>query len=347
MQKDVSAKLKLTGTVVPVASVDVKSQATSVVSAVHLREGQFVRKGDLLFTLDSRADQANVAKAQAQLAKDQASYADAQRQLERSKQLYSQNFISQGAVDTAQAQVDAQKAVVQSDLAAIEAARVTLSYGRITAPSAGRVGVINVFPGSAVQANQTTLVTITQLDPINVAFAVPQRNLDDALAALKAGNTSVGATLPDGEGNFKGKLQFVDSLIDPGSGTVRVKAQFANKESKLWPGSFVDIHLDVNPIKGAIVIPLASVVQTTRGNMAYVIEQGKAVQKPVQILMPIGDAAAVSGVKAGELVIVEGKQNVRPGSSVIDRAASAPGDGAGLRKPKPAASAVGGEGSKS
>ena len=146
---------------------------SSVIIKVHINEGQFVRKGDVLFTLDSRTDQANLAKANAQLAKDLAGLADAGRQLARSKQLVAQNFVSQGAVDTAQASVDSQTAAVAADRAAIDAARVPLSYARIVAPSSGRVGLIPVFAGSAIQANQTPLVTITQLDPIAVTFNLP------------------------------------------------------------------------------------------------------------------------------------------------------------------------------
>jgi len=172
------------GIVTPLTSVDVKPQLSSMVAKVHIQDGQFVKAGDLLITLDSRTDEANVAKARAQLAKDNAALADAQRQLARAQQLLAQKFISQGALDTAQALVDAQSAAVLADQAAIDAARVALSYARITAPVAGRAGAVSVSAGSAVQANLSTLVTITQLDPIAVAFSLPQRNLPDALAAL-------------------------------------------------------------------------------------------------------------------------------------------------------------------
>src|SRR4029450_7086877 len=163
-KRDLPIELEATGAVVPVTSVDVKPQLTSVITAVHMREGQFVNKGDLLFTLDTRTDEANVARLRAQMARDEAALADAQRQLRRSRELLDQKFVSQGAVDTNQSQVDAQTALVASDRAAVEAARVPLAYGRVVAPSAGRVGAITVYPGTAVQANQTTLVTITQLD---------------------------------------------------------------------------------------------------------------------------------------------------------------------------------------
>src|SRR5262249_24579686 len=156
--------------------------------------------------------------------KDEASLADAQRQLTRSKDLFAQNFISQGAVDTNQALVDSQKAVVAADQAAIEAAQVALSYNRIVATSAGRAGAINVYPGSLVQPGGAVLVTITQLDPISVSFALPQRNLGDALATLRSGGGKVLAILPESRGTLTGKLDFVDNAVDANSGTVRVKA---------------------------------------------------------------------------------------------------------------------------
>src|SRR5450759_2481791 len=207
-QRDLPVVLTATGTVIPLTTVDIKAQVNSVVDKVHIRDGQFVKAGELLFTLDSRADEANLAKARAQLAKDNAALADAQRQLVRAQQLLAQNFVSQGAVDTAQAQVDAARATGVADQAAIDASRVALSYDRISAPNSGRAGAINVSPGSAVQANLTTLVTITQLDPIAVGFNLPQRNLADALSALKNGGAAVSARIADGGASFIGHLQF-------------------------------------------------------------------------------------------------------------------------------------------
>jgi RND family efflux transporter MFP subunit len=330
-QRDLPLLLKATGTVAPLSSVDVRAQVTSVIKRVHFREGQFVRAGDLLFTLDARTDEANVAKARAQLARDQASLADAQRQLERSKQLLAQNFISQGAVDTNQALVDSQMALLASDRAAIDASRVPLSYSRVIAPSAGRAGAVTVFAGSSVQANQTTLVTITQLEPIAVAFNIPQRHLADALAALQGSGAAVTATLPEGGEAAAGRLKFVDNAVDANSGTVKVKAVFDNRNGKLWPGAFVDISLTVRTLKEAVVVPQAAIVQSARGAVIYTVEDGKAALRPVQILYAQGEDAAVSGLRAGEAVVLDGRQSLRPGAPVVERgrdAVSAPGKGA-------------------
>lgn len=319
-KRDLPVLIKAMGTVTPLTSVDVRAQVSSVVSKVHFREGQFVKAGELLFTLDARTDETNVAKALAQLAKDKAALADAQRQYARTQQLFAQNFISQGALDTSQAQVDSQIAVVAADQAAIDATRVALSYARITAPNSGRAGAINVYPGSAVQANLTTLVTVTQLDPIAVAFSLPQRNLTDALSALKDGGAAVSAALADGAGNFSGRLKFVDNAVDASSGSVKVKAVFDNHDFKLWPGAFVEVSQTVSTLKDAVVVPQAAIVQNARGTVVYVMEEGNATLKPVQVLYSQGNDAAVSGVKVGESVVLDGKQNLRPGSAVIERA---------------------------
>lgn len=317
--RDLPVLLKATGTVTPLTSVDVRAQVSSVVGKVHIREGQFVKAGELLFTLDARTDEANVAKARAQLARDQAALADAQRQLVRAQQLFSQNFISQGALDTNQAQVEAQTAAVAADQAALDATRVALSYARVVAPNAGRAGAINVFPGSAVQANVTPLVTVTQLDPIAVAFNLPQRNLADALQALKDGGAPVSATLADGAGAFNGRLKFVDNAVDAASGSVKVKAVFDNRDGKLWPGAFVEVSQTVSTLKDVVVVPQAAVIQAARGAMVYAMVDGKAVQKPVQVVYAQGLDVAVQGVSAGEVVVLEGKQNLRPGTPLLER----------------------------
>ncbi len=324
VKRDVPVLLEATGTVSALTSVDVKPQVASVVTQVHVKEGQFVRKGDLLFTLDSRTDQANLGKAQAQLQKDLAALADAQRQLARSQELFAQNFISQGAVDTNRALVEAQQAGVAADRAAIDVARVAVSYARIAAPSGGRVGQIPVVAGSTVQPGGTPMVTITQLDPISVAFSLPQRHLPDALAALRGSGAPVQAQLPEGRGTLNGRLQFVDNAVDAATGTVRVKAQFDNREQQLWPGAFVGVRLAVRTLKDAVVVPQAAIVQSPRGTVVFVVGEGNRVAaRPVEVLYASGNDAAVKGLEGGERLVLDGRQNVRPGSVVVERTAPA------------------------
>ena len=347
LRRDVAVQVEVTGTVSALSTVDIKPQLASVVTAVHVKDGQFVGKGQLLFTLDGRADAANLARAQAQLLRDQATLADAQRQLTRAQELLSQSFVSQGAVDTAQANVDAQRAALAADRAAIDAARVSVSYSRIVAPSSGRVG-----------PSGPTMVSITQLDPIAVSFNLAQRNLPDALAALAAAGAAplpvlpgarpaaggasgaaaaallpalapgqVLAVLPEGRGLRVGRLDFVDNLVDPASGTVKVKALFGNKDQALWPGAYVNIKLSLQSLPGAVVVPQATIVQGARGTAVFVV--GLASMRPVEVLQPLGDEAAVSGLKPGEKVVLDGRQNVRPGVRLIERGSDRPERAAG------------------
>jgi RND family efflux transporter MFP subunit len=215
--------------------------------------------------------------------------------------------------------VDSAAALVQADRAALAAARVALSYARVTAPSAGRVGTINVYPGTAVQANTTPLLTITQLQPIAIAFSLPQRHLADALGALPDGGAQVSANLPDGGATRQGRLKFVDNQVDSASGTVKVKAVFDNQDGKLWPGAFVTVNMTARTLRDAVVVPQASVIQASRGDIVYVVQNGQAAARPVQVAYSQGDDAVVSGVRAGERIVLEGRQNLRPGAAVVER----------------------------
>src|SRR5690349_2447843 len=214
--------------VTPVRTVDLHPQTTATIREVHIKEGQFVKAGDLMFSLDDRADRANLDKAQAQVERDRAQLADLERQFKRSQDLFAQKFIAQSAVDTLKAQVDQARATLQSDSAAARAAGVTTSYTSIRAPMSGRVGGIAVYPGSLVQPS-TSLTTITQLDPITIAFTLPESTLPALLAAQKRGKVAVqalpGADLPP----VTGLLSFVDNTVDPQAGTIKVKAEFDNR----------------------------------------------------------------------------------------------------------------------
>jgi RND family efflux transporter MFP subunit len=325
-KKDLPVVLKAVGTAVSLASVDIRPQVTSAVAKVHFKEGQFVNKGEPLFSLDSRNDEANLAKANAQLAKDQAALADAKRQLARSRELVAQNFVSGAAADTAQTAVDSAAAVVAADLASVQTAQVALSYDTILAPHSGRAGVINTPAGSIVQANVTIMATLVQVNPIAVAFNLPQRDLADFLAAVSnQNNVKVTATLPEEKKPLIGKLQFVDNAVDTASGTVKLKAIFDNKDSKLWPGLFVNVGLTTKKLENVIVVPQSAIIQTVRGPIVYAVEDGKAVVKPVKMVFSAGPEAVVSGVEENDLIVTDGKQNLRPGVKVVEKPKDPPG----------------------
>jgi RND family efflux transporter MFP subunit len=219
-------------------------------------------------------------------------------------------------VDTLRAQVDPARATLQADIAAARAAGVATSYTAIRAPMAGRVGGIGVYPGSLVQPS-TSLTTVTQLDPINVAFTLPEASLPALLAAQKRGKVEVQALPGAGLPPVVGALSFVDNTVDPAAGTIKVKAEFDNRATTLWPGQYVNTKVTVQTIKDAVVVPQSAIITSAQGTFVYVLEADHSTrQVPVQRLYGFGVDAAVSGLTGSETVITEGKQNVRPGAKV-------------------------------
>jgi membrane fusion protein, multidrug efflux system len=315
-RQDVAVVQQANGTVTPIRTVDLHPQTTATIRQVHIKEGQFVKQGELMFSLDDRADRANLDKAQAQVERDRASLADLERQYKRSQDLFAQHFIAQSAVDTLHAQVDQARATMQADVAAARANSVATSYTAIRAPMSGRVGGINVYPGSLVQP-ATSLTTITQLDPITVAFTLPESSLPALLAAQKRGKVGVEA-LPGADlAPVKGQLSFVDNTVDPQAGTIKVKAEFDNRETTLWPGQYVNTKVVVQTLKDAVVIPQNAIITNAQGTFVYVLEKDRSARLvPVQRVYGAGLDAAVSGLAGTEQVITDGKQNVRPGAKV-------------------------------
>jgi RND family efflux transporter MFP subunit len=328
-RQDVPVNVTVNGNVVSINSVDVRPQVSNVVQKVHVKEGDFVQAGQLLFTLDARADQANLEKARAQMLKDQATLADLERQYRRSQELLAQNFIAKSATENALAQVEAQRAAVEADKAAIQAASVQLSYDQIKAPISGRTGIISAFVGTLAQPG-TPLVTVTQLDPIAVQFPVPEGSLQDLLQAARE-RSQVLALVPGRPQPLKGMLNFVDNTVDPQVGTVRAKATFGNADHALWPGQYVNTSVTVRTIKGAVVVPIAAVITSPNGRIVYVVAKDDTVQpRKVEIEHAFGEQAVVRGLQPGERVVLEGKQNLRPGSRIRVERPAQPTTGAAV-----------------
>jgi RND family efflux transporter MFP subunit len=210
---------------------------------------------------------------------------------------------------------------VAADKAAVQSAQVALGYATLRAPIAGRIGAVNIYPGTLVQPT-LTLVTITQLDPIAVSFPVPEGKLQDLLAAARS-QTPVEALVSGRRTPMKGTLNFVDNTVDPMIGTVRAKAVFDNADQALWPGQFVETRVTVRSLQGATVIPAAAVMMLADGSSVYVVDaEHKATRRKIETLHTFGTQVAVRGVEPGEQVVIEGKQNVRPGGKVrLDGAA--------------------------
>jgi membrane fusion protein, multidrug efflux system len=316
--------IEATGNIVAANIVDIRPQTTNVVSKIHIKEGQAVKAGDLLFTLDDRASRANYEKAKA-LADD------ATRQYKRSLELIEKKFISQAAADTS-------KANMQSAQANARAAEVAMSFDHIRSPISGRAGVINVFPGSLVQAgtnisttssatSTTTtgaMVTITQLDPINVQFTVSEKEIPLILGAREANDElTVSVDINGSNTPVEGKVYVVDNQVDPAIGAVRVKAQLSNANASMIPGQFVRIKLKAKTLKDSLSVPTQAIVTNTKGDHLYVVEKdNKVALKPVKVIYQYQGATVVTGVNAGDKIVVEGKQNLRP-NGVIRETASA------------------------
>ncbi|WGT62904.1 efflux RND transporter periplasmic adaptor subunit [Variovorax paradoxus] len=329
VRQDVPVTVQVNGSVVSLNSVDLRPQVTNTVAAVHVKEGQFVKEGQLLFTLDDRNDQANLARARAQQKRDEATLADLERQYKRSQELLAQNFISKSASDATLSQLEAQRAAVAADRAAVQSAQVALGYATLRAPIAGRIGGVNIYPGTLVQPT-LSLVTITQLDPIAVSFPVPEANLQDLLAAARS-RSKVEALVTGRREPLSGVLNFVDNTVDPQIGTVRAKAVFDNADQSLWPGQFVGTRITVRTLAGATVVPAAALMMLPDGTSLYVVDKASlAARRKVQVLYTFGTKAAVSGVEPGEQVVIEGSQNVRPGGKVRVDAKAAPAGTTGV-----------------
>lgn len=322
-KKDVPIIIESTGTVAAASIVDIRPMITNTVREIHIKEGQDIKKGQLLFTLDDRNDRANYDKVKA-LADD------AQRQLQRAKELVAKNFISKAGLDTAEANA-------KSAAATARAAEVQLSYDFIRSPIDGRAGIINMFPGSLVQASNVVvstttstatsttgaMVTITQIDPINVQFIVAENSIP-LLLQNDIANLKVSVTIGDNLSQiYEGKVLVIDNQVDPAIGAVRVKAQISNTKRTLLPGQFARIKLEASTLKDAIMIPSQAVVLNARGRFVYLVGQDDKVSlKPIKVNYEYLGNAAITGVEPGERIVLEGKQNLRPGIKIREAKAA-------------------------
>ncbi|HYD64126.1 efflux RND transporter periplasmic adaptor subunit [Azospirillum sp.] len=341
--RPVPEQIATIGNVQPIASIAIKARVDTVVETVHFTEGQEVKAGDPLFTLDDRTLQAQLRQAQANLERDSANLEKARMDVERYNQLVKRDAIARSQYDTAVATAAALEGTVKADQAAIESARVALSYTRIHAPMAGRTGVVTAKAGANVRAGDATpLVTLTQLRPINVAFNIAERHLATIREAMAAGPLKVAASVPGRQGErAEGTLTFIDSQVDQQSGTILVKGEFANAEAVLWPGQFVDVVLTLRVEPQALTVPADAVQTGQEGRYVYVVKPDNTVElRTVTVARThAGLAVVAGGLKAGEKVVVDGQSRLYPGAPVADRAP--PGDKKGEPGGKAEASKAG------
>ncbi|MBA2660272.1 MAG: efflux RND transporter periplasmic adaptor subunit [Nitrosospira sp.] len=320
-QDNVSVRLTANGTVSPQQTVAVRPQLSAVIRSVHIKEGQFVRQGERLFTLDARTEDANLSRTEGQLAKSRSDLRNAERNLKRQRDLFQQRFISEAALEVAQNQVESLRGQLAVDEATVRATRVARGFSEILAPIAGRTGAIPVYQGSLVQPTDA-LVNITQIDPINVSFNLPEREFVPLQQALAKGEVIVNVEL-DAAGKLtrKGRLIFIDNTVDTASGTIGLKAEFPNADSHLWPGMFIKVMLAPRTLTGALTVPVQAVQNGPERKFLYVIgDNNKVSSHPVDVRLIQDGFAVIEGesIASGTRVVVEGAQNLRPGSVVTE-----------------------------
>jgi multidrug efflux system membrane fusion protein len=307
------------GHVLPVSTVTIHSQIQGMISEVHFKEGQEVKKGDLLFTIDPRPSQAALDQARAALARDSAQLEYAKINFAREQKLFDQKLISEDELDTNRASQDALAGTVASDRAAITNALLNLDYCEIRSPVDGRTGSLQAYAGNVVKAPDDILLTINQIHPIYVAFAMPEQYLPAVKKQMAGDPLAVTASFENMEGPAPtGELTFVDNAVDTTTGTILLKATFPNKRDVLWPGQFVSVSLTLQELTGVIVVPAQAVQTGQNGQFIYVVKADQTVEERAVTtgITYDGDTVIENGLSAGETVVTDGQLRLAPGVKV-------------------------------
>ena len=307
------------GHVMPYSTVTIHSQIQGMISEVHFREGQEVKKGDLLFTIDPRPSQAALDQARAALERDTAQLEYATINFAREQKLFDQKLISLDELDTNRASQDALTGTVAADRAAITNALLNLDYCQIRAPIDGRTGSLQSYEGNVVKAPDDILLTINQIHPIYIAFAVPEQYLPEIKREMRQKTLKASAAFQNLEGPPpQGELTFVDNSVDMTTGTIQLKATFPNKDNMLWPGQFVQVTLTLSELTNAIMVPSQAVQTGQNGQFVYIVKPDQTVEeRPVTTGITYQGAVVVQqGLKTGETVVTDGQLRLAPGVKV-------------------------------
>ena len=317
-ERSLPVAVKAVGTVMASSTVDIRSQVTGQLLKVGFTEGQDVKAGDVLFTLDPRPFQITLTQAEAVLTKDTAQSANAQEQLRRAEELFAKGLLPKADRDTVNANANALKSALAADRAAIENAQLQLQFTTITAPVSGRTGALLVHQGALIRANDTTpLVTINQTSPIHVSFAMPARLLSKLRGGQGPNALKVAAKLPGGA-TLSGVLGFIDSSVDPATDMIKVKGTFANTDRQLWPGQYVDVSLQISVEAHALVIPTTAMQASQQGPFVYVMKADKTVEaRPVKVAWTDGEITVIeTGLTIEDQVVTDGQLRLTPGAKV-------------------------------
>jgi membrane fusion protein, multidrug efflux system len=319
VEKAMPIELHEIGTGEAYSTVSIESQVAGIVSAVHYVQGQYVKKGDLLVSIDDRPFVAALGVAQANLAKDRASAALAEVEAERFKKLFESGVAPKEQLDQQLATEAADKAAVQADEAAVQTARLNVSYCSIYAPIDGQTGSQLVYPGTVVKADDLpVLVVINRISPIYVDFSVPQQYLDQIKSYMAHERLVVQASASDNAAPERGYLSFINNTVDATTGTILLKGTFANGDRRLWPGEFVNVVLRLAQQENAVVVPSQSVMSGQNGDYLFVIKPDMTVDlRTVTVARTVnGESVIESGVKPGETVVTDGQLRLISGSKV-------------------------------
>ena len=319
VRKSMPLELKVIGSAEAYSTVAIRSQITGQLTSVNFREGEEVTQGQVLFELDRRPLEAALQQAQANLDRDLAQAANAVVQSKRLQDLVDRGISPREQVETSQTAVAALNATVAADRATVENATVQLQYATITAPISGRTGALLVNQGNLVRANDAApLVTINQVSPISVTFAIPESRLPELNRYLASGSLQVTATPPNEDSTARGRIAFVDNAVDQNTGTIRIKATFPNEQRTLWPGQYVNVVVTLTTEPGAIVVPTAAVQAGQQGPYVFAVKADSTVEmRPVTIARASGaETVIASGVEPGDTVVTDGHLRLVAGSRI-------------------------------
>jgi multidrug efflux system membrane fusion protein len=312
-------ELQAIGNVEAISAVTIKAQISGQLMRVHFKEGDFVKKGQLLFTIDRQPFEAALRQAEGTLAKDEAQSLNSKLDAERYQGLGKQGIVSKQQVDAAGAAANAMAATVAADKAAVETAKINLEYTSIYSPINGRTGSVGVKEGNLVKANDVPiLVTINQIEPIYVSFSIPEQQLAELKQYSNTKSLKVDAAPQGSTQHFQGRLTFIDNSVDLTTGTIKLKATFDNAAHMLWPGQFADVNLTLKSQPNAVVVPTAALQTSQNGTYVYVVEQDlTAKQQPVKVGWNVGeDTVIASGLQPGQRVVTDGQLRLTPGAKV-------------------------------
>ncbi|PWK83859.1 efflux RND transporter periplasmic adaptor subunit [Fulvimonas soli] len=321
VRQDVPVYLTALGTVQALNTVTVTPQVSGQLLSLHFTEGQEVKKGDLLAQIDPRTFQANYDQAVANRKRDQAQLATARSNYARSQDLAPKGYISKQDLDNLRNTVAQLEGTVAADEAAIRDAQVQLGYTKVLSPIDGVAGIRGVDPGNLVSTS-SSIVTLTQLHPINVIFNLPEQNLEQVRAAFQGGAPLEVAAVDRTDAHViasGGVLKVIDNQIDTSTGTFKLKSEFPNQDNSLWPGQFVNVQLKVSTVKGGLVIPAQAVQRGPDGDYVYLVQADKTVKmQPVTVAQEVGDSHVMvsKGLGEGDRVVTEGQFRLKPGSKV-------------------------------